>query len=104
MAAGEAIGLLADAFPHHSVQDVADHAVRCGVDPAVVAQHVASGRAAAGSSLQGFSLQRVLERGTPLLASGGQVGGGAGGKGGGWVMDDGEGCGWDKGGGGSGVR
>lgn len=66
VAAGDAIGHLAEAFMHHSVQDL-----------------VASvGRQAAGSAssshqvnltFSAFNLKQVLEKGSALLASGGQV-------------------------------
>lgn len=63
LAAAATIGGLADAFPHH--------------DPAMLRE--AAGTAAAGAPnavelpLSSFDMQRVLSRGAPLLASGGQV-------------------------------
>ena len=59
VAAAEALGALADAFPHHSVEDLAAAA---GVAPPE--RDVA---------FEGLDLQRVLDRGAPLLCSGGQV-------------------------------
>jgi hypothetical protein len=59
VAAAEALGHLADAFPHHSVEDLAAAA---GVAPPE--RDVA---------FEGLDLQRVLDKDAPLLCSGGQV-------------------------------
>jgi hypothetical protein len=66
VAAGEAIGHLADSFMHHSVQDLADQCVACGGASTAISHAVTL-------SFQAFNLQQVLDKGSALLASGGQV-------------------------------
>lgn len=68
MAAGEAIAYLADIFQHQSAEDLYQHALECGVSKDDLPQGDPPPLGFAG-----FSLQQVLERGTPLGASGGQV-------------------------------
>lgn len=65
VAAGEALGLLADHFAHISVRDLStccQPANSCGADAGV------------SLTFKSFNLQHVLEKGSALLASGGQVG------------------------------
>ncbi|KAG2490891.1 hypothetical protein HYH03_010808 [Edaphochlamys debaryana] len=69
VAAGEALSFLADIFEHHIPDDLARHALACGVEPAVLAQAVGEDTPLTFAS---FSLQQVLDKGTPLGASGGQ--------------------------------
>ena len=69
VAAGEAIAYLADIFQHQSPEDLRQHALSCGV-PQDALQPVQP----CALSFTGFGLQQVLDRGTPLGASGGQVG------------------------------
>eukprot|EP00798_Chlamydomonas_sp_ICE-L_P022199 gene22199-29259_t len=64
IAAGETIGYLAQAFPHASIDDLE-------------AAHAAAGDTSTldapnNMDFQAFKLQQILDRGTPLLASGGQ--------------------------------
>ena len=65
VAAGEAIGHLAEVFVHHSAQDLlAASGSTAGSTPSPVGS----------SALNAFNLQLILEKGTALVASGGQVG------------------------------
>ena len=75
-AAGECIGLIAEHVQHPSVADLQQAAASLADADA----HAGPGRAeqdlAVGEgmlALEGLDMQRVLEKGTPLLASGGQV-------------------------------
>jgi TATA-binding protein-associated factor len=73
-AAGEALGLLADAFPHATVTDLAAAAgVQQRAAEASQPQQNAGGEALQVSALEAFHLQTILDRGTALLASGGKV-------------------------------
>ncbi|GAX73980.1 hypothetical protein CEUSTIGMA_g1430.t1 [Chlamydomonas eustigma] len=66
VAAGETIGLLASAFPHHSAQDlIALHSEQSGAE---LSGSISSGNA----SFKEFNLKQILESGSALLASGGQ--------------------------------
>ena len=78
VAAGEAIGLLAEAFTHPTAQDLAEHCIACG---GATAEELAA-LSGCVATFQEFNLKHVLERGQALLASGGQVcvGGGVGGQ------------------------
>ncbi|PNH08544.1 TATA-binding protein-associated factor [Tetrabaena socialis] len=69
VAAGEALAYLADIFQHHSPEDLRAHALASGADAAELAAAAGPGGPLDFSK---FSLQQVLERGTPLGASGGQ--------------------------------
>jgi hypothetical protein len=62
VAAGEAIGLLADHFVHPSVKDLGE---KCHASPPK--SHYIS------LTFKNFNLQHVLEKGSALLACGGQV-------------------------------
>ncbi len=75
VSAGEAIGLLAEAFPHHSVQDLESHCAAAGRgdDDGAAAGAAAEPQSGGGLMFQEFDLQRILEKGSALLASGGQV-------------------------------
>ncbi len=66
MAAGEALGLLAEAFPQHNVGDLVAAA------PGAAASQP---QPAMSAALQNFNPRALLDRGTPLLASGGQASG-----------------------------
>ncbi len=67
MAASDAFGMLAEAFPHPSASDLWRLAV-----PSSSSAHLPE-QAAPGPALQHFNIKTLLERGTALLASGGQV-------------------------------
>ncbi|GFR50407.1 hypothetical protein Agub_g12624, partial [Astrephomene gubernaculifera] len=69
VAAGEALAYLADIFVHHTPDDLHRHALACGEDAEALTQAMGPDAPLAFSN---FSLQHVLERGTPLGASGGQ--------------------------------
>ncbi len=71
MAAGEALAYLADAFEHHTPDGLARHALACGETPEAL--QAMAGGAGVSLSFTTFNLQQVLDRGTPLGASGGQV-------------------------------
>jgi hypothetical protein len=67
VAAGETLGLLAAAFPHHSAQELI---ALCSVQlESDISGSISSGNA----SFKEFNLKQILERGSALLASGGQV-------------------------------
>lgn len=68
MAAGEAIGHLAEAFPHVTVADLE---ARAGVKQPTGAAGSSSNNG--GMTFAAFNLQTILQKGTALLASGGQV-------------------------------
>jgi HEAT repeat protein len=72
VAAAGTLGGLADAFPHHSVQELAQSLLNasCSVDEQVQQGPVYQVHVL----LPAFDLDRVLKKGQPLLASGGQVG------------------------------
>ncbi len=70
VAAGEALAYLADIFEHHIPDDLRRQALACGVSEEVLTQAEGLDTPLTFSN---FSLQHVLERGTPLGASGGQV-------------------------------
>lgn len=72
MAAGEALGLLAEAFAHPSVQELADHCVACG-GATEEELSASSSKNTSVLTFQEFNLTHVLERGQALLASGGQA-------------------------------
>mgnify|MGYP001807552526 CR=1 FL=1 len=67
MAAGEALGYLADIFVQQTPDELRQQALACGVDEASLPP------CEGPLTFSGFSLQQVLEKGTPLGASGGQV-------------------------------
>ncbi|GIL55054.1 hypothetical protein Vafri_10704 [Volvox africanus] len=69
VAAGEALAFLADIFEHHTPDDLRWQALACGVSEEAL--NMAEGPQMP-LSFANFSLQQVLERGTPLGASGGQ--------------------------------
>ncbi len=71
VAAGEALAYLADAFEHHTPDGLARHALACGETPEAL--QAMAGGAGVSLSFTTFNLQQVLDRGTPLGASGGQV-------------------------------
>ena len=70
VAAGEALAYLAEIFEHHTRHDLRRQAHACfGSDEALAQAMGPDGPL----TFSNFSLQHVLERGTPLGASGGQV-------------------------------
>jgi hypothetical protein len=75
-AAAATIGLLAEAFPHHSVRHLAAAAASTGEQQADAQQALQLQDLQQGVhiTLQTFDLPSVLSKGEPLLASGGQVG------------------------------
>ena len=73
VAAGEALGLLAEAFPHTTVADLAEQCAACGGGGVAGAAAVTVSNVV---TFEEFNLKHILERGQALLASGGQVGGG----------------------------
>jgi hypothetical protein len=70
VAAAATIGLLADAFPHHSVKQLAHSAQ--GAD-AQQQEQLHALQQGIHITLQAFDLAAVLQKGEPLLASSGQV-------------------------------
>lgn len=73
-AAAATIGLMAEAFPHHSVQELAAAGAGSQAADAQQQQQLAElQRAGVNITLQNFDLAAVLSKGEPLLASGGQV-------------------------------
>eukprot|EP00198_Chlamydomonas_reinhardtii_P002616 XP_001691952.1 SNF2 superfamily protein [Chlamydomonas reinhardtii] len=66
VAAGEALGYLADIFVQQTPDELRQQALACGVDEASLPP------CEGPLTFSGFSLQQVLEKGTPLGASGGQ--------------------------------
>lgn len=70
IAAAATIGLLADAFPHHSVKQLAQSAQ--GGD-AQQQEQLHALQQGIHITLQAFDLAAVLQKGEPLLASSGQV-------------------------------
>ncbi len=77
VAAGETLGLLADAFPHHTPPDLEAAAASAGPSSSTGNGAGAASTAVplqSTSALAGFVLQQVLAKGKPLLSSGGQVG------------------------------
>lgn len=74
VAAAATIGLLAEAFPHHSVKDLAAAAADTGQHEQQLQQQQSQQQLeGVHIGLQAFDLAAVLEKGEPLLASGGQV-------------------------------
>lgn len=73
-AAAATIGLLAEAFPHHSVRHLAAAAASAGEQQADAqqAQQLQDLQQGVHITLQTFDLPSVLSKGEPLLASGGQ--------------------------------
>jgi len=78
VAAGEAIGLLADAFPHATAADLEQHCLACGGGSLAAEGDAGAGGAPGATAyavtFQDFNLRQILDKGQPLLASGGQVG------------------------------
>ena len=76
MAAGEAIGLLADAFPHTTAADMEQHCLACG-GGSIGSEGEGGGGGGTSTAFavtfQDFNLRQILDKGQPLLASGGQV-------------------------------
>ena len=76
-AAGECIGLIAEHVQHPAAADLQRVAADCAASPGAHAGGEDADEAApAGEgmlSLDAIDMQRVMEQGTPLLASGGQV-------------------------------
>lgn len=66
VAAAATIGELADAFPHHSVDDLATAGTSGSTQQQQTIYQV-------DVQLASFNLNKVLSKGEPLLASGGQV-------------------------------
>lgn len=84
VAAGHCLGLLAEHFTHHTAADLEAAAAAGapdGGEPGVKAEEGAAGAGGAGPadtsshllSFGSFSVKQVLEQGTPMLASGGEV-------------------------------
>lgn len=71
-AAAATIGLLAEAFPHHSVRQLAAASVGAA-DAQQHQQLLQDLQQGVHITLQTFDLDSVLSKGEPLLASGGQV-------------------------------
>ena len=90
VAAGEALGLLAEAFPHTTVADLAEQCTVYGGEAGAASVTVSN-----VVTFEEFNLKHILERGQALLASGGQVGGKLGGGGLGGTEGNG---GWGTGG------
>jgi hypothetical protein len=72
-AAAATIGLLAEAFPHHSISQLAAAGTAQASD-AQQLQQLQELQQGIHITLQSFDLSNVLSKGEPLLASGGQVG------------------------------
>lgn len=70
-AAAATIGQLSEAFPHHSVRQLA--AASAGGADAQQHQQLQDLQQGVHITLQTFDLEAVLSKGEPLLASGGQV-------------------------------
>lgn len=66
-AAADTLGALADAFPHHTPVDILTAAGSAAIEPGIGEPWQVS------LLFAGVDLQRMLEQGQPLLASGGQV-------------------------------
>lgn len=87
-AAADTLGALGDAFPHHTPADLAAAATAAAAAGGGAESLAAGVGAAEGGKggiawqvslwFDGVDLQRVVDRGQPLLASGGQVRGGCG--------------------------
>jgi hypothetical protein len=70
VAAAATIGLLADAFPHHSIKQLSQSAQGADAQQQEQLQALQQG---IHITLQAFDLAAVLQKGEPLLASTGQV-------------------------------
>jgi hypothetical protein len=76
-AAGECIGLIAEHVQHPTAADLQRAAAGCTASPGTQTTTADADAAAPEGdgmlSLDAMDMQRVMEQGTPLLASGGQV-------------------------------